>query len=435
MRPKTMTLTIVCAVVKAGLLERLASISSWRIKMRKKRRKQQLLMLFIVVTLLALAGTIVTVQGQDVICCNGLYGADGNWIGAGSCKSLALVSAQARAKACNEIRKLGCCPQAAEVCGDPSLNCTTAPTREGRPRLPNPSASPSPDEPTCSDPTVTPTITIDLGDPLNIDETPEMPEIQATAKVSPPSTNVTWTAQITYKLRSGACSGGPQFDSSNVTGEGETFTPDFGAIYGGKLEIKAKTTCGRGAETTITRDVGGLNADPNDVRNEIGTMDSPFEADDLKKIACHESRQRQFTGGNKPTLGSADDVGIMQICYQRTLGDVWNWKTNIARGRGNVLAAAAYSRSVPLYMRRGYYMAGGKRKPWLPRGNGPFPNATDFTPEQLRLEAIKRYNAGYLPDVAYWEWDDAAGVWVANPQGGGDPNYVANVVGQNANCP
>ena len=80
-------------------------------------------------------------------------------------------------------------------------------------------------------------------------------------------------------------------------------------------------------------------------------------------------------------------------------------------------------------------MAGGNRKPFLPRGAGPFENATDFTPEQLRLEAIKRYNAGYLPNVGYWVWDDAAGAWVADPQGGGDPNYVANVTGQNANCP
>jgi hypothetical protein len=267
-------------------------------------------------------------------------------------------------------------------------------------------------------------MTIDLAETLNIDESPQMPEIKATAKVTPSSTDVSWTAQITYKLR--LCSGPnlPILDSPKVTGQGETFTPDFGAIYGGKLKIIAKTTCGTGAETTITREVGGLNADPADVRTEIGTMNSPFEADDLKKIACHESRQRQFTAANKPTLGSKDDAGIMQICYDRRLDDIWSWKTNIARGRANLLAAAAFSRGIPRMVQRRSV-----------RGVGPFANATNFTPDQLRKEAIKRYNAGYLPGVGYWEWDDSAGAWVENPQGGGDPNYVANVLGQNANCP
>jgi hypothetical protein len=260
-----------------------------------------------------------------------------------------------------------------------------------------------------------------------------MPEIKATAKVTPSSTDVSWTAQITFSAPGGrSCSGGPQFDSPKVVGEGETFTPSFAAIYGGKLEIIATTTCGTGAKITTTRNVGGLNADPTEVRNEIGTMNAPFEADDLKKVACHESHQRQFTSSNRPTLGASNDAGIMQICYQRTVGDIWNWKTNIARGRANLLSAAAFSRGIPTYIGRGYI---NKKMACLPRGNGPFPNATAFTPGELRLEAIKRYNAGYSCDVGYWEWDAAAGAWVANPQGGGDPNYVANVIAQDANCP
>ena len=390
-------------------------------------------MLLIAITWLGLAGR-VTVRSQDLICCDILFiDADGNWIGARrDCKAaLEELSPASRAKACQKIRswkpppksapwfkpfrysagRPGCCLEAAEVCGDPSLACTEA-DPPNRPKLP-----------TCEDPNITPTITIELADPVNIDESPEMPAITATSKVTPSSTDVSWTAQITYTAPSG-CSGGPKFDSPKVTGEGQTFTPDFGAIYGGKLEIAATTKCGKGAKTTITRNVGGLNADASEVRNEIGTMEAPFEADDLKKIACHESRQRQFRAGNTPTFGPGGDAGIMQICYRRTAGDLWNWKTNIATGRANLLEKVGFSRGVPRTVRRRSV-----------RGRGPFPNATDFTPEQLRKEAIKRYNAGNEPDVGFWEWDDSAGAWVENPQLGGDPNYVAHVEEQNANCP
>ena len=373
------------------------------------------------------AGSIATVRGQDVICCGGLQSGDGNWFGAlRDCKKyLPQMSPQTRAKICANLAGRGCCPEAAEACNNPSLDCTNAPTRPGRPPLPSPSASPSPSTTpaSCTDPTVTPTILIDLSETLEIDETPRMPEIRATATVGPESSDVSWEAQIKFTAGSG-CSGGPKFDSPQISGTGEVFIPDFGGLYGGKLEIKAKTRCGRGAETTITRDLGGLNAAPADVRTEIGTMESPFEADDLKKIACHESRQRQFRSDKTPTSGPGGDTGIMQICYQRTVADLWNWKTNIARGRANLLEKVTFSQGVPRNVRRR-----------VVRGQGPFPNATDFTAAQLRLEAIKRYNAGNAPGVGYWEWDDASGEWVASPQGGGDPNYVANVVGQNANCP
>jgi hypothetical protein len=409
-------------------------------------------MLLIAVTWLALPGTVRPVRSQDLICCeSGIFiDADGPWFGARrDCKkALEELSPASRTKACEQIRKSrprskpwftpfrdsasqsACCLEAAEACGDPSLACTTAPDPANRPKLPNKSPCKA------GDANVTPTITIDLPETLNIDESPLMPEIKATAKVSPSSTDVSWTAQITFSAPGGSsCSGGPQFDSPKVTGEGETFTPGFDAIYGGKLEISATTKCGTGAMATITRDVGGENASPTEVRNEIGTMAAPFEADDLKKIACHESNQRQFTGRNTPTLGATNDAGIMQICYMRTVGDIWNWKTNIARGRANLLSAAAFSRSVPLYVRRGYYIVGGNRKPWLQNGEGPFANATDFTPEQLRLEAIKRYNGGYKPAVWYWVWDDAAGAWVDNPQGGGDQGYVEHVLEKSADCP
>ncbi len=397
---------------------------------------------------LALTGTVTLVRSQDLICCDMWIKSNGNWFGARrDCKAaLEALSAASRASACATIRStkrpifrparyganpIDCCSEAAEVCGDPSLDCTNDASPSNRPKLPNKAPCKA------GDASVTPIISIDLEETLNIDKSPQMPEIKAKANVFPSSTDVSWTAQITFSAPGGSsCSGGP-FDSATVTGQGEVFKPVFSEIYGGQLEISATTTCGTGAMTVATRKISGLNADPAEVRNEIGTMDSPFEADDLKKIACHESRQKQFTSGHTPTFGPSKDAGIMQICYQRTVADLWNWKTNIARGRANLLAAANYSRQIPLYTRRGYYIVGGRRTDYFPHGaSPPWANLpTDFTPDQLRLEAIKRYNAGYSPNKGYWRWDDAVGEWVADPQGGGDPNYVAHVLALSGTCP
>src|SRR6266576_931161 len=241
--------------------------------MKKEKTRRPILVLVTAIAWLALAGMYTPVRSQDLVCCDMWIKSDGSWFGARrDCKAaLEELSAASRAKSCVQIRsstppifrpfrysasRSGCCLEAAEVCGDPSLACTKAPPAN-RPKLPR--------EPRCSDADVTPTITIDLPEALNIDDSPKMPDITATARVTPSSTDVSWTAQITYRAGT-PCSGGPQFDSSKVTGEGETFTPSFEAIYGGKLEITATTTCGNGAKTTITRNVGGLNADPAEVR-------------------------------------------------------------------------------------------------------------------------------------------------------------------------
>jgi hypothetical protein len=105
-RPKTITLTIVCAVAIAGLLERLASISFWRIKVHRRKRKQHVLMLLIAVTWLGLAGTVTPVRSQDLVCCDMFISSDGSWFGARrDCKAaLEELSQSSRAKACAQIR-------------------------------------------------------------------------------------------------------------------------------------------------------------------------------------------------------------------------------------------------------------------------------------------------------------------------------------------
>ncbi len=274
-------------------------------------------------------------------------------------------------------------------------------------------------------------IEITLDDKLNIDTTPKMPEIKASAKVTPPGAEVTWSAQIKYKVPGASCSKKGSFDSEEVTGKGETFTPDFGGIFGGELTITAKATCGaKQATDTVTRTIGGETPTGEAVRNEIGALPPPFDPDDLKKIACHESGdpppgQKQFNPDNKPVLGLGGDVGIMQICYMRTVGDFWNWKTNIADARPNLMDKLNYAKNFH-----------NKVRHQVVRNMGPFPDATPLTPDELRLEAIKRYNAGTAdPDVGYWEWDNETNTWIANPLGGGGgPTYVDQVLKQNANC-
>ena len=124
-------------------------------------------------------------------------------------------------------------------------------------------------------------------------------------------------------------------------------------------------------------------------------------------------------------LGQTGDVGIMQICYQRKIGDFWDWKHNIATGKKRLAEALDAARKQP----------GIVRKKGVRGETKGYPDATDFTPDELRLEAIKRYNAGNDPDKGYWEWDDENNVWIANPWGGGDRNYVEHVLGTDPKKP
>src|SRR5688572_17585492 len=137
--------------------------------MHRKKGKQHVLLLLFAVTWLALAGTVTPVRSQDLVCCDIIFiDADGNWFGARrDCKAaLQELSAASRAKACQQIKKFkplprnapwfkpftgiasqaGCCPEAADACGDPSMNCTAEPPAD-RPKLPTP--TPSPEEKPC----------------------------------------------------------------------------------------------------------------------------------------------------------------------------------------------------------------------------------------------------------------------------------------------
>ena len=125
----------------------------------------------------------------------------------------------------------------------------------------------------------------------------------------------------------------------------------------------------------------------------------------LKKIACHESwGGKQFhpvpevpagTAG-LPIYGSGDtrgDVGIMQICYERTSAHVWNWVENVKQG------AFLFRDGLE---RQAYEYLVDQVKPVLGFKNKTDEQLTEKERNQIRAEmrkhireeAIHRYNTG-----------------------------------------
>jgi hypothetical protein len=268
-------------------------------------------------------------------------------------------------------------------------------------------------------------------DDYRINTDPKMPELKGESV--PPQGKAQWEAQIKFKSDGGrSCSGGPDFDSSTMNERIETFEPVFSGFYGGELTVKVTTACGT---VTKTEKVKGTNPTRAEINAEIGTVGAPFEADDLKRIACHESPVGQFDGSGNPVIAGGGDVGIMQICYQRQTRDIWDWKHNVQRGRDNLQEQVRFARQMPGFVRVGKRDRDANRIVYPRNALQGYAEATDFTDEQLRMEAIKRYNAGTELNVGYWEWDPAANQWIANPLGGGGgPGYADEVIAESTAC-
>ncbi|MCJ8273954.1 MAG: hypothetical protein MJK04_31710, partial [Psychrosphaera sp.] len=257
-----------------------------------------------------------------------------------------------------------------------------------------------------------------------ITSAPAMPTIRATVtNLVPANATVNWTAQINHTApHTGACSGGPDFSSAEITGAGSSFTPNFNGFYGGDLEVKA--TCSapgytNATTTNSTRDVVGT--EPTDAAKGTylgANVGAPFDQQDARRIACHESGFEQFLSTGQPLYSGtgAGDVGLMQVCFQRTHARVWNWHENVDFAR-QLLTNDARN---------------GARN-WLEREvnvNG----ATPYTQEMWRREAIHRYNAGCCGSInRYYEWNPNTGVW-DEPEVGGAAGYSNAVLNEDASC-
>ena len=287
-------------------------------------------------------------------------------------------------------------------------------------RCPTPPRPPPPPPPPLLPPICLLEINIEPGTPA-ISATPAMPTITATVTNAPSDATVSWSAQIAHTAPGGTCSGGPQFNSPIATGSGTSFTPTFGGIYGGTLTVSARCSApgyqSSTAGATVT--VNGTQPPTSSVVATIGTVGSPFEAADLRRIACHESPGlRQFQGSpGPPMFGPGGDVGIMQICYKRTAAHVWDWKENISYGK-RVLDDSRKSAKNHLNAE-------------VARG------ATPYTTRYWREEAIHRYNAGTGDGNEYRIWapasDGRPARWETVDRGGVG-GYVPAVLGIGAGC-
>ena len=104
---------------------------------------------------------------------------------------------------------------------------------------------------------------------------------------------------------------------SRATGTGTTFIPDYG-FYGGEMEITAECNAPgyRSATVRHTATVHGTQPTNAGIIAQIGTVESPFDGADLRRIACHESSLTQFDPSPGPPLtssgpsGKGGDIGI-----------------------------------------------------------------------------------------------------------------------------
>ncbi len=277
-----------------------------------------------------------------------------------------------------------------------------------------------PPPPTCSV-----DFSISPGAPV-ISTTPAMPSISGSVTSRTPSNaTVSWSASISHTAPGTNCSGGPTFTSNTATGSGTTFTPTFSGLYGGQLTVTATCSASGYASTSRTRTatVGGTQPSDSSIVAQINsqTLPTPMDPADLRRIGCWESTGlNQFTSSKTPFYaqnGTAGDVGIMGICFQRTNRHVWDWKENIEYGR-TLLVGTGNSRT--------------QAQAWLD-GRVAL-GAPPYGDSRWRDETLKKYNAGTCQTVAcaYWDWSPTKG-WIIVDRGG-TPGYVSNVEGMSASC-
>ena len=270
-----------------------------------------------------------------------------------------------------------------------------------------------------------------LAENYKISTTPSMPSIDlavSNGSTLPPGAIISWEAQIKYTSSATGCGNGPNFDSEVITGQGYSFSPNFGGFFGGELIVSASCRA-RNFVTGTTRktsSVTGTVPSDTELGAAIPSLPSPFQSADLRRIACHESDFTHFLDSGLPILGGTGDVGLMQICSARTPGDFWNYKTNIRSGQRLLLDKRSYANTW-LEMQRTAAATSG--------------HTLVITDEYRRLETIHRYNAGTatISDInnsnadGYYYWNPDEKTFEIIDQGGAG-GFVGNVTSKSAMC-
>ena len=321
------------------------------------------------------------------------------------------------------------------------------------------------------------------GKMFDMDPAPQMPDIDAEARINgldpdpTPSTSFDWT--VTLKLNGTDCSHGVNRQIADETlmdsVTGGPYMPTFSNVRGGKMEMKVEATIGSKTDDDMVDmlEIRGTNPQKTAVRGRL-------PHDTLRRIACHESGMRQFQAGanggkNKCPLFSGDGlggVGIMQITNPApTIDEHWDWKANVDRGIQVFNSKAPYPVNYPGQLQGGvtFGMAvmllnqDRQARGLQPLSQVVVPAFTsgDFNTnlQQRQLDQVRAYNGyggrllgwplhEYRPQMAsgfldlqvdpatlvgtvVWEQVPAAD----RPQNFGDPNYVANIQGEDPTCP
>jgi hypothetical protein len=189
--------------------------------------------------------------------------------------------------------------------------------------------------------------------------------------------------------------------TQTITGRSASlsFTVNFGDVVQGghfsiDLTIPWKHTSGQTGIGRLTgqSSVRGINPTKADSKARLGGIE-------VQVTGYRESRFRQFDSSELPLFGLPNGFGIMQLdTPPATARQVWDWKANVDAGKALFATKANDARTYPARVRQQY------------------PDATDFTAEQLKMETYQRFNGG-----AYWKWDDANKKWVKSP-----PNNYAD---------
>lgn len=117
-------------------------------------------------------------------------------------------------------------------------------------------------------------------------------------------------------------------------------------------------------------DITGINPDKATIKAALPDLPSQV-------IAFVESSFRQFDTDGTPLWGPPTGFGVMQIDPPGVVANVFNWRVNIA----NALALLTTKQNE---------IAG-----YVTRTQQQYPNATNFTADQLQIMIYQYYNSGY----------------------------------------
>jgi hypothetical protein len=194
--------------------------------------------------------------------------------------------------------------------------------------------------------------------------------------------------------------------------------PVFAEPCGGELTVFAEVDSG-GVTTTAATPSGahavwGVNPTKQEIRDAAG------DRVNVHVVFHRESRFTQFAGapadigrtvvGPHTVLRADDDgYGIGQLTNPHpTSRQLWDWRDNVADSVARLDRFRADALTYAGQVREGLpWNAATGRAPWPANEGQAFPDAPDFTEDQLDLEMWARYNSGRR----YHDYDPASGQW------------------------